>query len=107
MWKYVSRRVKDTIELGIHVRKSFSVQQSLNDNYQQQQNERKQNLHHLDNSLVPHHQDPSRDKDKGDENFKRKYNRLHHENKCFLNALTWVSFTAFNFYVVQFRLSSL
>lgn len=85
MWKYVSRRVKDTIELGINVRKSFTIQQNFSQQ-NQQQNERKQNL-----NFALRYQDPSRDKDKGDEKFKRKYNRLHNNQRCFLNALTWVS----------------
>lgn len=90
MWKYVSRRVKDTIELGINVRKSFTIQQNLsNQNQQQQQNEkRKQHINNF--NLTPRHQDPSRDQDKRDERFKKKYDRLNNQ-KCFLNALTWVS----------------
>lgn len=88
MWKYVSRRVKDTIELSINVRKSFTVQQSLNNQTPQQQNEKqKQQLNHF---LAVRQQDPSRDKDKSDEKFKRKYHRLHNNQKCFLSALTWV-----------------
>lgn len=95
MWKYVSRRVKDSIELGINVRKTFSIQHGLNNDYlkQQQQNERRQNvsnLNHIDYRLIPKHQDPSRDKDKKDERFNKKYNRLHNNQKCFLNALKWV-----------------
>lgn len=104
MWKYVSRRVKDTIELGIHVRKSFTVQPSLNginQQHQQQHRERKQNLHHLDHKLVSFYQDPSRDKDKSDEKFKRKYNRLHDKNKCYLSALKWVRM-ALKFYLQLF-----
>lgn len=94
MWKYVSRRVKDSIELGINIRKSFTVQQHLNNlnsrdpRKQEQQNARAQ--HHLNCDLVPRYQDPSRDKDKSDEKFKRKYNRLNNNNKCFFGALTWV-----------------
>lgn len=90
MWKYVSRRVKDSIELGINVRKSFTVQQqqilsnARDSHKQQQQNAKAQN--HLDNFLLPQYQDPSREK------FKRKYHRLNNKNKCFLNALTWVRY---------------
>lgn len=97
MWKYVSRRVKDTIELGIHIRKSFSVHhlssiQNVQHQQQQQQNNniRKQNLHHLDREIV--YNLINRNQDKNDEKFKRKYSRLNHKNKCFLNALTWVRF---------------
>lgn len=95
MWKYVSRRVKDTIDLGINVRKSFTVQNALNNHPQQQQhpNERKQNHNNFYN-VVPRHQDPSsRDKERQrDEKFKKKYYRLHQDKKCFLSALTWVSY---------------
>lgn len=95
MWKYVSRRVKDSIELGINVRKSFTVQQHLNNvNTQNPRRQQQQNAsaqHHLNLHLIPRYQDPSRDKDKSDEKFKRKYHRLNNKNKCFLSALTWVS----------------
>lgn len=101
MWKYVSRRVKDTIELGINVRKSFTIQQlNLNQNPQEQQQKhhlRKQN--HLNYELVPQYQDPSRDKDKRDEKFKRKYYRLNNNSRCFLNALTWVSNVALIYFI--------
>lgn len=80
MFKYVTRRVRDTIQLGINVRKSFNVVQQ-----NPQQNDPKLNY-----TVVPRHQDPSRDKDKSDEQFKKKYSRLHN-NPCFLSALTWVS----------------
>lgn len=93
MWKYVSRRVKDTIEIGINVRKSFSAQNALTQQQQQQQpSERNQNNNNFYN-VVPRHQDPSsRDKERRDEKFKKKYYRLHQDKKCFLSALTWVSF---------------
>jgi hypothetical protein len=96
MWKYVSRRVKDTIELGINVRKSFTVQQSLNNNCNPTttttQNERRAPQQSEScYKIVPRFQDPSRDKHKNDEKFKRKYTRLNNNQKCFLNALTWVS----------------
>lgn len=78
MWKYVSRRVKDTIELGINVRKSFTIQQNLNQHERQKFN------------LIHRHQDPSRDKDRRDERFKRKYDRLHQNQRCLLKALSWV-----------------
>lgn len=83
MFKYVTRRVRDTIQLGINVRKSFNVCQH------QQQQQQPQN-EHLNYKVVPRLQDPSRDKDKSDEKFKKKYSRLNN-NQCFLNALTWVS----------------
>jgi hypothetical protein len=86
MFKYVTRRVRDTIQLGINVRKSFNVVPQ-----QQQQNDPKLNY-----SVIPRPTDPSRDKDKSDEKFKKKYTRLNN-NKCFLNALTWVRNLALNF----------
>lgn len=91
MWKYVSRRVKDTIELGINVRKSFTIQQSLNNSssQQQQQNEKFQNSLRY-HQIVPRHQDPSwRERAGSDGKFKQKYHKLN-EHRCFLNALTWV-----------------
>lgn len=95
MWKYVSRRVKDTIELGINVRKSFTVQQTLNNNPNpsQQQHTRNERQTYSESCyrVVPRFQDPSRDKDKNDEKFKRKYTRLNNNHKFYLNALTWVS----------------
>lgn len=91
MWKYVSRRVKDTIELGINVRKSFSIQQNLSNQTEQQHKQHERQKHHLDNSnFIPRHQDPSRDKHKRDERFKKKYDRLHHNQRCLLKALSWV-----------------
>lgn len=93
MWKYVSRRVKDSIEIGINVRKSFTIQQNLNNSSSSNvtTSERKSNLdHHLDYKVVLRSQDPSKDKDKSDEKFKKKYHRLNNNNRCFLNALTWV-----------------
>lgn len=111
MWKYVSRRVKDTIELSINVRKSFTIQQSLNNSpqQQQQQNDRKQNQHRLYSTVAPRHQDPSRDKDKSDEKFKKKYHRLNNNNKCFLNALTWVrssvALTSIGIFFISFSFS--
>lgn len=104
MWKYVSRRVKDSIDLGINVRKSFTVQQNLINNLkekqQQQQNARAQ--HHLNCNLATRFQDPSRDdKGKGDEKFKRKYHRLNNKNKCFMSALTWSTAIVTGFYASQ------
>lgn len=85
MFRYVSKlvesRVRDTFNLGVNVRKSFNVSQ--------QQSNQNQNDPKLNYSVVPRKQDPSRDKDKSDEKFKRKYSRLNN-NHCFLNALTWV-----------------
>lgn len=80
MWKYVSRRVKDTIDLSISVRKSFTIQQNLNHQTEQQ--------HKQHERQIIHH--PSRDKD-NDERFKRKYDRLHQKQRCLLKALSWVS----------------
>jgi hypothetical protein len=87
MWKYVSRRVKDTIELGINARKAFSLNQlNHNENQPKQQNDDLSSK-----NLILQLQDPSsRDKHKREEKFKRKYNRLHSNQRCFLNALTWV-----------------
>jgi len=106
MWKYVSRRVKDTIELGIHIRKGFSVQHlssiqnQQHQERQQQNNIRKQNLHHLDRELVYSSLIP-RNQDKNDEKFKRKYSRLNQKNKCLLNALTWSTALITGFYTAQ------
>lgn len=87
MWKYVSRRVKDTIELGISARKAFSLNH-LNNNENQPKQQKNEDF---TRNLVLRQQDPSsRDKERRDEKFKRKYNRLHHNQRCFLNALTWV-----------------
>jgi hypothetical protein len=85
MFKYVTRRVRDTIQLGLNVRKSFQCVPN------QQQNDNNKNDPKLNYTVVPRYQDPSRDKDKSDEKFKKKYSRLHN-NHCFLNALTWVNF---------------
>jgi hypothetical protein len=91
MWKYVSRRVKDTIELGINARKAFSLNQ-LNQNENQPKQQQNDDL--STRNLILRQQDPSsRDRDKKEEKFKRKYNRLHNNQRCFLNALTWVSWT--------------
>ncbi|CRK99462.1 CLUMA_CG012643, isoform A [Clunio marinus] len=101
MWKYVSRRVKETIELSINVRKSFTIQQNINNN-SQQQNDRKHNQQHNNNfKVIPRYQDPSRDKEKSDENFKKKYHRLHNNNRCVLNALSWSTALITGFYASQ------
>lgn len=93
MFKYVSNRVKDTIKIGINVRKSFTVQNALTQHPKQQQNEGNQNNNFY--NVIPRHQDPSsresRDKERRDEKFKKKYYRLHQDKKCFLSAITWVS----------------
>lgn len=86
MFRYVSKlvetRIRDTYNLGINVRKSFNVTQ-------QQQKSHEENDPKLSYSVVPRHQDPSRDKDKSDEKFKKKYSRLNN-NRCILNAWIWV-----------------
>lgn len=89
MWKYVSRRVKDTIELGINARKAFSLNQlSCDENQQKKQQQSDDKCY----KVVLRHQDPSsRDQHRRDEKFKRRYHRLTQNQKCFLNALTWVS----------------
>ena len=88
----MSRRVKDTIELGLNVRKSFTIQQNLNNNQAQQQHQQNErNYNHLDYKVVPFNVDASRDKYKRDENFKKRYSRLN-DHRCFLNALSWVRF---------------
>lgn len=90
MWKYVSRRVKDTIELGINARKAFSLNQ-LNCDEQQQQKKQQQHYDDKCYKIVLRQQDPSsRDQHRRDEKFKRRYHRLTQNQKCFLSALTWV-----------------
>lgn len=90
MWKYVTRRVKDTIELGINARKAFSLNQlSHEENQQRKQQQSDEKCY----KVVPRLQDPySRDQHRRDEKFKRRYHRLTQNQRCFLNALTWVSF---------------
>lgn len=94
MWKYVSRRVKDTIELGINARKAFSLNQINHE--ESQQRKQQQQSDEKCYKVVPRLQDPSsRDQhNKRDEKFKRKYQRLTLNQRQFLSILTWVSFWA-------------
>lgn len=92
MLRYVTRRVKDTIELTNNVRKSFGCQQNEKIKTQQQQ----QSVN-TTNTLTTYSEPkfyflepncgPSKKKQNDD--FKKKYNHNPYRNQ-FLNALTWV-----------------
>lgn len=93
MLRYVTRRVKDTIELTNTVRKSFGCQQNdkIKSQQQQQQSPNKTNtlttysepkFYFLEPNCGP-------SKKRYNDDFKRKYNHNPYRNQ-FLNALTWV-----------------
>lgn len=87
MYRYVFKRVRDTIGLGINVRKSFACQQSV-----KQQNDKPE----IRSSLVKSQEIqffPSQKYQRYDE-FKSKYS-CKHPNTCnnLLQAITWVRVT--------------
>lgn len=87
MYRYVLKRLKDTIELGVNVRKSFACQQKINSNVPQNENKQSQSvLRFQEIQFLTHDQ-----KRINYEDFRKKYN-CKHPNNCnpFLQAITWV-----------------
>lgn len=96
MLRYLSKSFKDTIELSIQ--QSISANQNLNrilplllkpQNKNDETIRKSENRNFPEGSLATPCQETFKDKNKDD--FKKKYNRLKHEERCFLGALKWAS----------------
>jgi hypothetical protein len=93
MWRHGWSKVKETIEIGFNVRKSFACSQSLNNNnssaqQQQQQQHSDKKIQTSFSSLIPPPRGP--DSKKKSHDFRQKFKF----NPCkdpLIQALTWVS----------------
>jgi hypothetical protein len=93
MYRYVFRRVKETIEHGVNARKSFGWQKSTTESPTTSQ-DKQQQQQHINNNVKASSElnfliRPN-DFKKTNDNFKRKYNCKHPCCNPFLSALTWV-----------------
>lgn len=89
MWRHGWSRVKETIEFGFNVRKSFACSQGLNNNNgaQKQQQQSDTKVQTSFSSLIPPPKAP--DSKKKNDNFRQKFKF----NPCkdpLIQAITWV-----------------
>lgn len=89
MYRYVLKRVRETIEFGVNVRKSYACNIKNDGNQQQQQQHKKCEKTVANSQFLPA---DSIKYSSNYEDFKKRYN-CRHPNNCnnFINAITWVN----------------
>lgn len=89
MYRFFKSRIKESLEVGLNVRKAFACQQ--NASVKQQQNDVKENGHQsvIKTQEIKFNSSQKRAHDE----FKKKYN-CRHPNSCgnVLQAITWVCY---------------